>query len=167
MARKKTKTDPKSPARARRPGADWFCVQRATRGPAVPGAGRIRAWAEAALARPLQRRRRAVTVRLVGLAEGRRLNETYRRGHGPTNVLAFPAAAEAGELGDIVICVPVLAREARAQGKPPAAHLAHLVVHGMLHLQGYDHHRPDEVRRMERREARILRRIGFPDPYDR
>jgi probable rRNA maturation factor len=132
----------------------------------VPGAGKIRAWAEASLRAPLRLRPRAVTVRLVGLAEGRRLNETYRHGRGPTNVLAFPAAAKGGELGDIVICVPVLAREARSQGKAPAAHLAHLVVHGMLHLQGYDHHRPAEARRMERREAQILRRIGFANPYD-
>jgi probable rRNA maturation factor len=144
--------------------AEWLCVQRATRAGAVPGVTKIRGWAEAALRGRLRRRPRAVTVRLVGLAEGRRLNETYRRRHGATNVLAFPAAAGA-ELGDIVICVPVMAREARVQGKAPAAHLAHLVVHGMLHLQGYDHHRPDESRRMERCEVQILRRIGFADPY--
>jgi probable rRNA maturation factor len=131
----------------------------------VPGVTKIRGWAKATLRGKLRRRPRAVTVRLVGLAEGRRLNETYRRRHGATNVLAFPAAPGGAELGDIVICVPVMAREARAQGKPPAAHLAHLVVHGMLHLQGFDHRRPRDAQRMERCEAQILGQMGFADPY--
>jgi probable rRNA maturation factor len=113
-------------------------------------------------------------VRVVGAAESRRLNKGWRRQDHATNVLSFPApvargrAVAAGEprsLGDLVICAPVLAREARAQGKPKAAHWAHLVVHGSLHLLGFDHERAADACRMERREKRVLAALGFPDPY--
>jgi probable rRNA maturation factor len=166
MARKTTRTGKRAEARSKEGDAQWFCVQRARRLRPVPGITKIRAWVEASLRGPLRRRPPPVTVRLVGLAEGRRLNETYRHREGATNVLAFPGAANGRELGDIVICVPVLSREARAQGTPPAAHLAHLVIHGMLHLQGFSHERPGEARRMERCEVQILRRMGFSSPYD-
>ncbi len=105
-----------------------------------------------------------IALRLVGLAESRRLNERFRGKKGATNVLAFPAGAS-GELGDLVICLPLVYREAHAQGKKSLHHLAHLVVHGILHLRGYGHDRPAEARRMEQLERLILGRLGFPDPY--
>ncbi len=112
-----------------------------------------------------------VTLRLVGAAEGRRLNRTFRGRDYATNVLTFlygVARTRGGKAllqGDIVLCHPVIAREARVQRKSLAAHYAHLVVHGMLHLRGADHVRAREAARMQRAEARILRRLGFADPY--
>jgi probable rRNA maturation factor len=102
------------------------------------------------------------TLRVVGRREGRLLNKTFRKRDYATNVLSFPYGRDRG---DVVLCHPVIAREARAQGKPLAAHYAHLVVHGMLHLRGYDHQTRAQASRMERAEARILRSAGFPDPY--
>jgi probable rRNA maturation factor len=91
------------------------------------------------------------------------LNSRYRRKNKPTNVLSFPYG---NGRGDIVLCHPVIAREAREQGKTLAAHYAHLVVHGLLHLRGFDHERKADARRMERREIRELRRLGFRNPYE-
>jgi probable rRNA maturation factor len=111
-------------------------------------------------------------VRVVGPAESRRLNARYRGRDQPTNVLSFPppalparARAGARALGDLVICPRVLRGEARAQAKTLRAHWAHLVVHGTLHLIGYDHQRAADTRRMERREIAVLRRLGFANPY--
>jgi len=98
-----------------------------------------------------------VTLRIVGRREGRFLNKSFRRRDTPTNVLSFHYG---GKRGDIVLCHPVIAREARSQGKTVAAHYAHLVVHGMLHLRGHAH-----GRRMEQREISILRRFGIANPY--
>ncbi|MAT66140.1 MAG: rRNA maturation RNase YbeY [Gammaproteobacteria bacterium] len=112
-----------------------------------------------------------LTLRLVDEAESSELNQTYRGKSGPTNVLSFPVEAaelpglELPLLGDLVICAPVVAREAAAQGKTAEAHWAHMVVHGMLHLQGYDHLEPAEAEVMESLETDILRRLGYPDPY--
>jgi probable rRNA maturation factor len=100
----------------------------------------------------------SVTLRIVGEREGRRLNRTYRKKSRATNVLTF-------DTGDVVLCHPVIRREARAQGKSVAAHYAHLVVHGILHLRGYDHEKKRDAARMEAREVRILRRAGIRDPY--
>jgi len=142
-------------------------VQRAARG--APSARRLRAWALAAI-----RAGGAVTLRVVGAAEGRRLNRTFRGRDYATNVLSFayaPACAlrspprSPALRGDIVLCHPVIRRQARAQGKSLAAHYAHLVVHGMLHLRGMTHARAAEAARMERAEIRILRRLGVADPY--
>jgi probable rRNA maturation factor len=113
---------------------------------------------------------RELGVRVVGPAESRRLNAHYRGKDRPTNVLSFPAAplpaaARTRPLGDLVICAHVVRAEARAQGKPVRAHWAHLVVHGALHLIGYDHAREADARRMERREIRVLRGLGFANPY--
>jgi probable rRNA maturation factor len=103
-----------------------------------------------------------ITLRIVGAREARRLNSSFRNIDYATNVLSFPY----GEgRGDVVLCHPVIAREARAQGKPVAAHYAHLVVHGLLHLRGYRHEKKREAQRMERAEARWLRRLGLGDPY--
>jgi probable rRNA maturation factor len=103
-----------------------------------------------------------VTLRIVGAAEGLRLNSLFRKKRKATNVLSFPYG---DGRGDVVLCHPVIAREARAQGKTLAAHYAHLVVHGILHLRGYDHEKKRDALRMARREIGILRRLGFPDPY--
>jgi len=111
-------------------------------------------------------------VRVVGPAESRRLNARYRGRDKATNVLSFPApqlppiaASMARPLGDLVICPQVLRTEAREQQKSLRAHWAHLVVHGSLHLIGYDHGRAADAQRMERREIAVLRRLGFENPY--
>jgi probable rRNA maturation factor len=135
-------------------------VQRAARG--APSSRHLRAWARAAA-----RAGSEVTLRVAGAAESRRLNRRYRGRDYATNVLSFayaPAHSTAVR-GDIVLCHPVIRREAHLQGKTLAAHYAHLVVHGMLHLRGMDHARAREAGRMERAEVRILRRLGFADPY--
>ena len=135
-----------------------------------PARGELVAWASAALGR--RARGRELGIRLVGPAESRRLNARFRGRDRPTNVLSFPAAgfpvasgAEPAPLGDLVICTQVLRREARAQAKSLRAHWAHLIVHGSLHLIGYDHERERDAERMERREIRILRQLGFANPY--
>lgn len=110
-----------------------------------------------------------VTLRLVDEAEGHELNHQYRGKDYPTNVLSFPFEAPVGVnlglLGDLVICAGVVEREAREQNKPLEAHWAHLVIHGMLHLQGYDHQDGEEAEAMESLEVRLLAELGFPDPY--
>jgi len=127
-------------------------------------------WASAALGR--RAAGAELGVRVVGRAESARLNARYRGRDQPTNVLSFPspalpvqARAPAQQLGDLVICGAVLRGEARAQAKTLRAHWAHLVVHGTLHLIGYDHERAADARRMERREIAVLRRLGFANPY--
>jgi probable rRNA maturation factor len=125
-------------------------VQYAVARRGVPSARSLARWARAAApGMPL-------TLRVVGAREGRRLNRTFRKKDRPTNVLSFPLGGE----GDIVLCHPVVRREARSQGKRLAAHYAHLVVHGVLHLRGFAHGRA-----MERQEVRILRGFGVADPY--
>ena len=134
-------------------------IQRLSRAGHIPTDSLLRRWARAALARPAD-----VTLRLVAEAEGRRLNREFRGKDYATNVLTF--VYETRPLaGDIVICAPVVAREAREQGKPVAAHWAHLLVHGLLHLQGMDHEHAGDAQRMEGKERRILRALGFGDPY--
>jgi len=126
-------------------------------------------WARAALGRYALGAE--LGVRMVSPAESRRLNARYRGRDQPTNVLSFPPPAMPGTrggaraLGDLVICPRVLRGEARAQAKTLKAHWAHLVVHGSLHLIGYDHQRAADARRMERREIAGLRRLGFANPY--
>jgi probable rRNA maturation factor len=110
-----------------------------------------------------------VTLRIVDARESADLNTRYRHRSGPTNVLSFPFDPPPGVptalLGDVVICAPVVAREALEQGKPLAAHWAHMVVHGLLHLLGYDHLAPEEAKEMEAREREILAGLGYADPY--
>ncbi|HXF66869.1 MAG TPA: rRNA maturation RNase YbeY, partial [Burkholderiales bacterium] len=108
-----------------------------------------------------------ITVRVVGAREARALNRRFRGKDRATNVLAFVMSERPRLEGDIALCAPVIAREARAAGRSLAAHYAHLLVHGVLHLQGYDHGTEREARAMERRESRIVTSLGFPDPYER
>jgi probable rRNA maturation factor len=134
----------------------------------VPSDMRFRKWARAALGG--KGFRSEVALRVVGQSEGRRLNLLWRGQDHATNVLSFPAinAAQMGQrrvLGDIVLCAPVIAREAKSQGKCLEHHYAHLLVHGCLHLLGYDHEDEHDARAMERREKIILKRLGMPDPY--
>jgi probable rRNA maturation factor len=146
-------------AAARRPRL-VVAVQHAVAATGLPAPATLRR-----LARAAQERDARVTIRFVGTAEGRRLNAAVRGKPWPTNVLTFVYDDAAGLSGDIVLCVPVLRREAREQNKTLIHHCAHLVVHGMLHLQGYDHERPRAARRMENRERAVLAAFGIPDPY--
>lgn len=153
---------PRGSSSPRRRGPDQghgIVVQRASSAAHIPSDPLIRKWSRAALGRAAN-----VTVRYVAESEARRLNREFRGKDYATNVLTFVYKAKPLE-GDIVICAPVVAREAKAQGKELAAHHAHLLVHGLLHLQGLDHERRDEAGRMERRERRVLAALGFGDPY--
>lgn len=142
-------------------------LQRASEAPA-PDEADFRHWCELAL-----RQRSAdseLTIRLVDEPEGRELNRTWRHKDYATNVLSFPADIPEGLLdipllGDLVICVPVVEREAAEQGKAPQAHWAHLVIHGCLHLLGYDHLEDAEAEEMESLERHLLAELGHPDPY--
>jgi probable rRNA maturation factor len=144
-----------------------LAVQYGTRRPFAPAVPSLRRWAEAALAG--ERGARTLGLRIVGAAEGRALNRRWRGKDHATNVLSFGAEPTGlrgpAPLGDLVICAPVVAREAREQGKPLPAHWAHMVVHGVLHLRGHDHERAREAREMEALEVEILGRLGFGDPY--
>ena len=144
-----------------------LAVQFASEADELPTRAQIRRWVAAALEHPAE-----ITVRIVDAEEAQALNQDYRhKGYVP-NVLTF----EYGEIGrdesgrgilggDVVICAPVVEREAREQGKPLKDHYAHMTVHGVLHLQGYDHLEPREADIMESREAVILKRFRIPNPY--
>lgn len=137
----------------------------------VPAAPSFRRWVAAALSGRI--RQADLAIRIVDAAEGQALNRHYRGKDYPTNVLSFPADLPEGLpegvrlplLGDLVICAPVVAREAAEQGKPVAAHYAHLTVHGALHLLGWDHEDDKEAEAMEQLEREILAGLGLPDPY--
>lgn len=141
-------------------------LRRATRRGRVPAASALRRWASLAAGRLA--RGRELSVLVVGPARSRSLNRRYRGKDHATNVLSFAPEGDSSRallLGDLVICPQVLAREARAQGKAERAHWMHLVIHGVLHLAGYDHQRPSDARRMERRETQLLRTLGVANPY--
>jgi probable rRNA maturation factor len=140
-----------------------LAIQYATDKDGLPGRGQMRQWAKAALLQDAE-----VTLRLVNDEEGRQLNRDFRGKDYATNVLTFAYGADEGGAlsGDIVLCAPVIAQEAAAQGKALTSHYAHMVVHGMLHLQGYDHDTSqDDAVGMEAVEGFIMQRLGFPDPY--
>ncbi|MEO8487701.1 MAG: rRNA maturation RNase YbeY [Betaproteobacteria bacterium] len=137
-----------------------LAVQYAVARTGLPAAATLRRWASVALERDV-----GATLRLVGAAEGRRLHALYRGGDHATNVLTFVYDDAVPLAGDIVLCVPVLRREAKAGGRTLRAHCAHLVVHGMLHLQGHDHATPRDAARMEARETALLASLGFAEPY--
>ena len=133
----------------------------------VPSEQQFGQWITAALQKAYPRLEQ--TIRIVGETESRELNNRYRGKDNATNVLAFPGDNELLDydcLGDLVICAPVVVAEAAAQGKPVEAHWAHLVVHGMLHLQGFDHQSDDDTRQMEALEIKILHSLGVANPYN-
>ena len=153
----------------RRARAVVVTVQNPARGAGVPKAAELKRWALHALAEDV---RGEMTVRIVDERESAELNSRYRGKEGPTNVLSFaaeaasaPGGADLLPFGDVVICADVVAREAREQGKRVAAHWAHMVVHGALHLQGFDHENAGDAGIMEARERALLAELGFPDPY--
>ena len=128
----------------------------------LPSRYQLRKWAHAALEHDAK-----IAVRIVGQAEGRTLNRNYRHKDYATNVLTFIFRETPPFEGDLALCAPVITREAREQGKSVAAHYAHLVVHGVLHLQGYDHKKKTDARVMEKLESQIVTRLGYADPYGR
>jgi probable rRNA maturation factor len=142
-------------------------VSYASRSPWVPGSRLLSKWAAAALS-PVKKPV-VLSLRIVGKARSRSLNAHYRHKDRPTNVLSFAGAGNAPDgryfLGELVICAPVVASEAQVQGKSLRAHWAHMTVHGVLHLLGFDHERAREAAKMASREIQILDRLGFSDPY--
>ncbi len=142
-------------------------IQIASVSPQVPRPKLIRGWALEALAAGA--RTAEVSVRVVDGPEGCELNRAYRAGSGATNVLSFPfdasACTEPPLLGDVVVCAPVVEREAAEQGKSVDAHFAHMVVHGTLHLLGYEHQGVEQAAAMEAIERCVLEKLGFADPY--
>jgi probable rRNA maturation factor len=135
----------------------------------VPAPASFRRWVTAALAGAGRRQAAELAIRVVDADEGRALNHQYRGKDYATNVLSFPAELPPGVdlplLGDLAICAPIVAREAAEQGKPPIHHWAHMTVHGVLHLLGFDHVDAAEAEAMEALEVRILAGLGIPDPY--
>src|SRR3954471_17124524 len=135
-------------------------VQYGTRRAQLPSPAKLKRWAQAALLKSA-----CVTLRLIGEREARKLNFEFRGRDYATNVLTFTYSAARPLEGDIAICAPVVTREAKQQGLSDEAHYAHLAVHGMLHLQGFDHVSASQAKRMENLEVRILAGLGFADPY--
>ena len=136
-----------------------LAVQYAAVGEDLPTRAQVRRWVQAALASAAE-----ITVRFAAAAEGQALNRDYRGQDHATNVLSF-AYDTVPICGDLVLCVPVVACEAQQQNKTLHAHYAHLVVHGVLHLQGFDHETEAEAQHMEARERQIVMRLGYTDPY--
>ncbi|SKA73286.1 probable rRNA maturation factor [Thiothrix eikelboomii] len=153
----------------------WVEIQNPEEFTSIPAQELIEQWARAAC---LEENEASVVIRIVGIEEGLDLNRSYRYKDYPTNVLSFPyepsdfeleflSTEELGHLGDLVLCLPVVEREAAEQTKPVHHHWAHLIVHGLLHLQGFDHEDSEvEADIMEAREIEILRQLGMPNPYE-
>lgn len=137
-----------------------FSLQLASQAADIPSASQFRRWVRAAL-----RVETSLAIRVVDEEEGRQLNASYRGKDYATNVLTFPLTEEPLLMGDIVICAPVVAREAMEQGKSLLAHYAHMTVHGVLHLHGYDHEVDAQADLMEAMEIAILHKLGFANPY--
>jgi probable rRNA maturation factor len=153
-------------AMSRDPGPIELDVQRASSWEPLPTDEEFELWVRTALR---GRTPAELAIRIVDREESRRLNRQYRGKDAPTNVLSFPAdlPGDIGLdlLGDILICAPQVAEEALAQGKPEQAHWAHLTIHGVLHLLGYDHHQAEEAEVMEGIEIALLESLGIPNPY--
>ena len=142
-------------------------IQSASSSEDVPDEQSMKRWVSAAIVSKTGDTE--LSIRIVDERESQELNQTYRGSSGPTNVLSFPFDAEIPEplplIGDVVICAPVVAREAEQQNKELKAHWAHMIVHGVLHLQGYDHQNDTEAVIMETLESEIMQKLGFPQPY--
>ncbi|KEQ16847.1 rRNA maturation RNase YbeY [Endozoicomonas numazuensis] len=142
-------------------------IQIASESSSLPSETDFQQWAMAAVGS--HREEAEISLRIVDIEEGTELNQQWRQKTGPTNVLSFPSdlpeSLNLPLLGDLVICAPVVEREAREQDKTLQAHWAHMMVHGTLHLLGYDHIEDDEAEAMESLETTILQDLGFPDPY--
>lgn len=141
------------------PQLDFF-LQLASKAADIPSAAQFKRWVRAAL-----RVETSLTIRVVDEDEGRQLNASYRGKDYATNVLTFPLTEEPLLMGDIIICAPVVAREAIEQGKSLLAHYAHMTVHGVLHLHGYDHEVDAQADLMEAMEIAIMHKLGFANPY--
>ncbi len=143
-------------------------IQKMDTDASSPSTVLLRKWANAALKK--ETTSREMTLRIVDVAEMTELNETYRQKKGPTNVLSFPSDLpqefSSGELGDIVICASIVNSEAKAQHKTKTAHWAHMVVHGVYHLLGYDHMNDKDAAKMEALEIKVLATLGFANPYE-
>ncbi len=137
-----------------------LAVQYASTLTDLPSRTEFRQWAKAAIRVDTE-----ATIRIVDETEGRALNKAYRGKDYATNVLTFPLTEEPHLIGDIIICAPVVAAEALAQSKPLVAHYAHLTVHGILHLHGYDHEIEAQAELMESLETAIITKLGYPNPY--
>ena len=143
-------------------------IQNASNMSSLPADDLIAQWAKQALDE--KHKEAEITLRIVDEEEGLALNKEWREKESATNVLSFPVGEILEQapnlLGDIVICAPIVVREANEQGKPFDAHWAHLVIHGVLHLQGYDHESNEQADIMESKEIRILKKIGYANPYE-
>jgi len=138
----------------------WMDIQNVSTLAGIPSDALFRKWARKAL-----RVNAEITLRIVDEAEGRALNKEYRGKDYATNVLTFPLLEEPFIMADILICAPVVAKEAKEQGKTLEAHFAHLMVHGVLHAHGYDHEVPAQAELMESIEIQTLTNLGYANPY--
>jgi len=137
-----------------------LAVQYATKPGSIPTRDQFKKWAQAALEQDAE-----IALRIVGANEGRELNHAYRNKDYATNVLTFPLMHDPLLLGDIVLCAPVVEKEATEQGISLESHYAHLTVHGVLHMQGYDHENDADAEVMETLESQIVIKLGYADPY--
>jgi probable rRNA maturation factor len=156
----KNATKPADPVPRRRKPSATISVQRGTRAADAPTRNQIISFARAAMMRDMD-----ITIRIVNEIEGRQLNSDFRHKDYATNVLSFVYASEPAVHGDLVLCAPVISREAAEQGKSILAHYAHMIVHGVLHLHGYDHIIEAEAEKMEALEIDIVTGLGFAHPY--
>ena len=144
-------------------------IQRMISDPELPSDEQFETWVDLALKEGGRENNSQLAIRIVDEDEGKKLNEQWRHKEGPTNVLSFSMSGLdliAPEiLGDIVICAPVVAKEAEEQSKALLLHWAHMVIHGVLHLIGYDHNTETDAKKMESLEVKIMKQLGFPDPY--
>ena len=138
----------------------WMDIQNVSALAGIPSDALFKKWARKAL-----RVNAEITLRIVDEVEGRALNKEYRGKDYATNVLTFPLLEEPFIMADILICAPVVAKEAKEQGKTLEAHFAHLMVHGVLHAHGYDHEVPAQAELMESIEIQTLTNLGYANPY--
>lgn len=150
------------------PPSPNITLQIHAKGKYIPKLSQFKTWASAAL--PGKEKNKEITIRIVNKKESQKLNSSYRGKNCPTNILSFPLTSTALKfasplLGDLVICAPIVKKEALEQNKTLEAHFAHLTIHGILHLLGYEHNTKKNAAAMEKLESKILHKLGFPNPY--